>query len=458
MLTATRVVRIRIGSDSLAENPQTEWGLPPMKIGQLAADSGPLAQPGGKSATAIGGGADVGRGRSEETETMVQQLTQALHLSSVPEIEVGPGEFPKSGTALAKLVYLLRYAVRAPSSHNSQPWLYRADGDALLLYADRTRTLPVVDPDDRELVISCGAALFYLRVAIRHFGYDDRVELLPDPDEPDLLARIELGEAHAPRYDENLLFWATAKWRTNRHAFAPRPVPQDLLAVLEDAAAAEGALLTILDAESERHTLAELISEADRRQFADRRFRRELAKWVHPSRSRAHDGMPAYALELPAVLSPVAPLALRTFDVGKAVAAHEHKLVDHAPALLVLGTAADTTRDWLAAGQALAHVLLRAAQDEVSASFLNQPVEIPELRPRIADLAGGRGVPQLVLRMGYGAEIRPTPRRAVGEVLMLEEENRSRANRQNEGHDVGDPEAPARTGARSRGDAGPEPR
>src|SRR5215203_4841061 len=96
--------------------------------------------------------------------------------------------FPMSGEAQEKLRFLLNYAVLAPSGHNTQPWLFRLSGDEVELYADRTRGLPVVDPEDRALNISCGAALLYLRIAIRHFGYAGKVETFPSPDETDLLA------------------------------------------------------------------------------------------------------------------------------------------------------------------------------------------------------------------------------------------------------------------------------
>ena len=71
-------------------------------------------------------------------------------------------------------------------------------------FADRSRALPVVDPDDRELLMSCGAALFTCATAIRHYGFEDEVELLPRDDDPDLLARIGLGEARSPTRAENL--------------------------------------------------------------------------------------------------------------------------------------------------------------------------------------------------------------------------------------------------------------
>lgn len=90
--------------------------------------------------------------------------------------------------------FLLHYAVLAPSGHNTQPWLFRLTGDAVDLYADRTRALPVVDPDDRELIMSCGAALTGLHLAVRHFGFQDELALFPDPENTDLLARLRLGD------------------------------------------------------------------------------------------------------------------------------------------------------------------------------------------------------------------------------------------------------------------------
>jgi len=329
-------------------------------------------------------------------------------------------EFPEGGRPAEKLAYLLRYAVRAPSSHNSQPWLFKLAGDALYLYADRTRALAVVDPDDRELVMSCGAALFHLRTAARHYDYETEVELLPDPADPDLLARIELGEPRPATYEEKLLFWAIAKRHTNRHAFEPRPLPPELTHELEAATAAEGAWLAHVAREEAREALGDLVAAADLRQLDDGRFRRELAAWIHPNRSEARDGMPAYALGIPALLSGVGPFVVRTFDVGRGIAARDRKLLDGSPSLFVLVTEEDGTADWLRAGQALDRVLLRAAQEEVSASFLNQPVEVPDLRPSVAALSGRDGFAQTVLRMGYGPPAQATPRRPTAEVLVQE--------------------------------------
>ena len=66
--------------------------------------------------------------------------------------------------------YLIELAARAPSVHNTQPWRFTADGDQISLYADAGRQLMAADPEGREMMISCGAALFTARLALRYDG------------------------------------------------------------------------------------------------------------------------------------------------------------------------------------------------------------------------------------------------------------------------------------------------
>jgi hypothetical protein len=332
--------------------------------------------------------------------------------------EISEGAFPKAGTSSDKLRFLLNYAVLAPSSHNSQPWLFKIVSDGVELYADRTRALPVVDPEDRELIISCGAALFNLRIALRHFGYETAVRNFPDATKPDLLARVSFGGEKVPSAEEHALFQAIVKRRTNRMPFDYRPVPESLLFELQAAATKEGTWLYIIMGEENRNMVAGLIAEGDRIQMANGHFRRELAAWIHPNRTASHDGTPGFAFGLSSLASYLGPLVVRTFDIGRGQAAKGRELATGSPVLVLLGTDGDTPADWMSAGQALARLLLRARVDDVWASFLNQPIELPDLRGRLGDSLGRKGFPQLLLRMGYGQDVKPTPRRTPGEVLM----------------------------------------
>ena len=119
---------------------------------------------------------------------------------------------------------LLSHAIQAPSSHNTQPWLFRISAGAIDLFADRTRALPVNDPEDRELTISCGCALMNLRVAAAAEGLASLVRLEPDPDEPDLLASIRFSPMADASLDEAALAPAIGQRRTYRKRFAEQGV------------------------------------------------------------------------------------------------------------------------------------------------------------------------------------------------------------------------------------------
>lgn len=312
------------------------------------------------------------------------------------------------------------YAILAPSSHNSQPWLFSITPTALELFADRSRALPVVDPEDRELTMSCGAALFHLKIALRHLGHAPVVTIVPEPDNPDLLARVTIDGPYSADGDEHALFRAIADRKTYRHPFEDQPVRTEDQKSLEAAAVAEGAWFAILSEENDRTALANLVGEADRLQTANRHFRRELASWIHSNRSRTQDGIPGYSFGLGAIRSEVFPHVVRTFDTGNRRAAADHEIALGSPLLAVLGTEQDVPRDWMMCGEALDHVLLQASSMGIAASFLNQPIEVPELRTEVQHLTGQTGYSQLILRMGYPArrDLPPTPRRPAHEVLM----------------------------------------
>lgn len=332
--------------------------------------------------------------------------------------QVAEADFPRAGGLEEKLHFFVRYAILAPSSHNTQPWRFRVDGGRVDVLADRRRSLPASDPDDRELTIACGAALLNLRVAVRHFGYSGRVELRPDPGEPDLLARLRVSDAPHGSIVDAGQFAAITHRHTNRSRYEERAVPGVLLSDCHRLALDVDAWFHIVEAEDERAAVAELVAVADRRQATVAAFRAELSHWLHPNRSAAGDGIPGFAFGVDDVLSFAAPLVVRTFDWGSGKGADDRQIALGSPVLAIIGTGADDVHDWLASGQALESVLLAAAAEGVATSYLNQPLEVPELRTELAEQLGLPGLPQILLRMGYAGGVRPTPRRPLDTVLV----------------------------------------
>ncbi len=163
------------------------------------------------------------------------------------EWRIDEADYPHAGAAEDRMRFLLGYAILAPSGHNTQPWLFRLSPDGVDLIADRTRCLPVVDPFDRALVISCGAALGHLRTAMRFFGHEPVIQLLPEPADPDLLARVIFGSPVAPGDADVERFRSITRRRTTRLRYPEEPLPQGLASRLKSDAEAEGCVLSIID-------------------------------------------------------------------------------------------------------------------------------------------------------------------------------------------------------------------
>lgn len=304
---------------------------------------------------------------------------------------------------------IIQQAILAPSSHNTQPWRFRVARDCIDLLADRTRALPVNDPFDRELVISCGAALLTLRAAAASAGLGTQVMVLPDAGDADWLARVNLTEDPVDAALADLAPFIERR-RTYRRAFDDRSVVRETMAAVAKAAELEGAQLHTLVGE-QRAQACELVAEGDRAQWNDLHWRRELALWMHPGRSG--DG-----LTVPLLTAPIAQAVVRRFDMGKGVAAKDEELLLGSPWLTVLTTTADDPVSWLKAGQALQRALLVACRHGLQASYLNQPVELAPLRARLQRLLDTDQHPQLLMRWGYPThDLPPAVRRPVESVL-----------------------------------------
>ena len=308
---------------------------------------------------------------------------------------------------------LLQYAVLAPSSHNTQPWFFRVDEHRISLYADRVRALPVNDPEDRELTISCGCALMNFRVAAAKAGIATKCEIPSNSNDQDLLAVVNLDPKDASAsFLEASLFECIEGRRTYRKRFEDREVPSSALQEFCETAAEEGAWFHVIDSEERRQEVAALVAKGDAIQWTNPSWRRELAAWMHPR--RRGDG-----LTVPGLVAPIAQMVVRTFDMGNGVGAKDKQLADESPVLAVLGTDGDGEGDWLNAGQALERVLLNAYKNGLQASYLNQPIEVPSLRSKLQHILGHSGFPQILLRIGFPEDELPAaPRRNLDEVII----------------------------------------
>jgi Nitroreductase family len=309
--------------------------------------------------------------------------------------------------------YLISTAARAPSVQNTQPWQFRICQFSIELYADPGRRLRV-DPLGREWLISCGAALFGLRLGIRSLGFLPWVELLPDQARPLLLASVSLGRRRPMDTSERRMLEALPHRHTHRGQFSAEPLPAGLLTTMQEDAHAEAATLTVIDRGRGYEALADIVAGSDRQDLSPD-ARSEMRKWTRRREAAARDGVPATAFAAGSDHRR-GRLEQRDFDLGRRIG-----LLDSAgpvpAATAVLLTPGDQRADWLCAGQALHRILARAAVQWVFASLFTQPLEDDTTRQLVSERLALPGAPQMILQFGRARTTQATARRPPADLV-----------------------------------------
>lgn len=307
--------------------------------------------------------------------------------------------------------FLLRYAVLAPSNRNTQPWVFRIATDGVEVFADYSRRLRILDPDDRELVMSVGAAITNFRVSAAHFGFETTMQYERRPGKWIPVARISVRKTSTPDRALGALFGTITKRHTNRALFDGEPLEPRAVSQICDVVERFPETLRLILSRDKPHT-ADMIEQAERTQMAQPAFRAEIAALIGNDDKRA-DGLSPDAVGVPPFLSAEASWIVRQFDIGAGQGRRDRRLAESASALLLV-TAEDDRVSLIRAGEALEILLLTIAGAGLQYSFLNQPVQVKEMRDRIRAMAGGTHPPQLLLRIGHARPVRrPTPRRRV---------------------------------------------
>lgn len=312
----------------------------------------------------------------------------------------------------------VRTACRAPSLHNSQPWQWVLTSEGQLqLFLDQDRVMPS-DRSGREAVISCGAALDHLRVAMAAAGWRAHVDRFPNPNRPNHLASIHftpmdfVTEGHRRR--------ASAIWarRSDRLPFAPPTNWESFEPVLRTFVDGDTVRLDVLP-EDLRPRLAWGSQLAESLRLYNSSYHAELGWWTAPF--EASEGIPYSSL--------VSAAEGDRVDVGRVFPVTHHterrtEIPEDYSAILVLSTDSDSRADALATGEALSTVLLECTMAGLATCPLTHFTELHVTRDIVRELLGNDAPPQILVRVGMTPSTEelppPTPRRPLEDVLQVQ--------------------------------------
>lgn len=308
---------------------------------------------------------------------------------------------------------VLALAGRAPSICNSQPWRWRVDDGALQLFVDPSLQLPSADPDGRDLILSCGAALNHCVIALAAMGWRARVHRLPDPGNPDHLATIETCCRDVDQTDV-MLAAAIPRRRTDRRLYSAWPVPGADIALMGARAAGSGVMLRRIDRVDR---LNQIVAQAVTAHLADPEYLSELTTWSGRYSSVA--GVPAQNTPAP---NASAAIRNRVFAGPTLAQPPGASPGDDNAVILALGTQTDDRLARLRAGEAASVVLLTATSLGLASCPLTEPLEIAATRNAVrSDVFGTAAYPQMLLRVGWAPvnanPLPSTPRRQLEDIV-----------------------------------------
>jgi Nitroreductase family len=310
---------------------------------------------------------------------------------------------------------LVRYATLAPNGHNTQPWRFAITPGQITIRPDLSRRTPVVDPDDHHIFVSLGCAAENLAIAAAARGYRGD-PVFNDRDAGSIMFAHEPVPAQA-----SVLFSAIPHRQSTRATYDGRQVSTADLETLVAAAVVPGVDMVMITDRSGMDRVRDLVVAGNSAQMADPTFLRELKSWLRFSPRHAietGDGLYSVASGNPALPEWLGPLAFDMMVTANSENDRYASQLRSSSGVAVFFGERDNREHWALVGRACQRFALQATSLGLKHAFINQPVEVPSLRPELAALVGMTGRrPDIVMRFGYGPLLPYSARRPVAAVL-----------------------------------------
>jgi hypothetical protein len=322
--------------------------------------------------------------------------------------------FEKNSTVSAQIREIVRYATLAANGHNTQPWQFGIKENAIEIHPDFTRRLPVVDPNDRELWISLGCALENLLVAAHTSGHAAEVTY---PDAADFI-HIRLT-ADTPQ--ANPLFDAIPMRQNTRSEYDGQSIKGDDFNQVQALPLEPGVILHFVTNQKALETVLEYVNQGNLSQYVDKAFLDELIYWLRFNKKEALstlDGLYTRSSGNPEVPRWIGQIFVAGTKPQQQADTDAKKLRSSSGAVMIVSDSDDKVA-WVRVGQVYERMALKMTLLNIKSAFLNQPIEVGNLRSQFQSSLGlGTSSPQLLVRYGYANPMPSSLRRPVEEVII----------------------------------------
>lgn len=308
---------------------------------------------------------------------------------------------------------IVRTAIKSPSGHNTQPWLFAKTEDGICLKPDFKRELPVADPLHRELFISLGCAIETAMIAARFYGYKPTLQSTDMSND----IQIKISLKKDDHIEQPELFSYISARQTTRNLFEKNAIPGHDLETLKVSVTDAGIQVHFFKGQNESDQHKHFITEANTIQMNNRAFKNELIQWMRFSKKEAMqkgDGLYSACIGIPSIGRFLGCFALKYIVNDKNENQRLLKQLEHSAAVALFTSTNDHAEDWIKTGMAFQRFALTATKLNLSISFLNSPCQTETIRDKMVSGLGLVDViPQLIIRMGYSEKMPYSLRRNI---------------------------------------------
>lgn len=332
-------------------------------------------------------------------------------------------QFWQQKTSEEKIRFLLRYAILAPSTHNTQPWLFKITDNVCYIYYDKKYFLPEADPKGRDLYISMGCMLENLTIATKFFNVFEVLETNKDLF-TDHVATLKISKKTPLKFNEDYrkLLVAILKRKNARGFFSITPDGFDVVQkIVKDIPIEYTKMIsvTLISDKEKINKISNLTAEGLQTAYKSRSFRREMSKWMKNSLTKDKDGLPGYALKMPLLLSFLLPTLVRYLDIGNFLGKINKKSLSSAPLIAVLSSSQSTPVVWIDVGRIAERIMLEINAQGLNTSIFVASIEIGNLHNKLREIVGINDEPQFLFAVGkINSVSKPTPRHQLEKKLL----------------------------------------
>ncbi|MFA7653672.1 MAG: hypothetical protein WCX97_01345 [Candidatus Magasanikbacteria bacterium] len=320
-------------------------------------------------------------------------------------------DYPRQGGLRQKLEFILRYAILAPSAHNTQPWCFKIIDNKILVYINQNRALGVSDIVRRQTYESIGACLTNLQCALCHFGFKNNLDYhidsaVDDNNHRQLVATIFIGDECESSCEIKRFFTFIQKRHSAKLAYLPDKLSDENMGIMQTLVADKSGInLHFFSGADVIKNFSQIVALGTIEAFNNKEFCRELSEWVRPSWTKRGDGMPASTVGIPFILSGLVPFVIAHFNTGKMQARDVAVLVKNTPTVGIISVDHETPLAWIQVGEGYQLLSLFLTSIGFDNAPMGAPIESDAAKYELKISAGITGYPAIFFRIGVQKKV-----------------------------------------------------